>query len=70
MLSVGNVMLPETIVFQERTGIDRALHMLFSHLKYADKHLKKSSLWSAQNVFPGGRNNYNRWRRELGLLED
>lgn len=49
---------------------DRALHMLFPDVEYADKHLKNSLLWSAQNVFPGGRNNYNKWRRELGLLED
>lgn len=70
MISVGHVMLPEDIVFQERTGIDRALHMLFSDLEHADKYLKNSSLWSARNVFPGGKNNYNRRRRELGLLED
>lgn len=49
---------------------DRSLHMLFFDVEYADKHLKNSLLWSAQNVFPGGRNNYNKWRRELGLLED
>lgn len=69
-ISVGSVMLPEYAVFQERSGIDRALRMLFSDLEKADKWLGQSSLWSADIAFPGGINNYNRRRRELGLLVD
>lgn len=66
---VGGAVLPEYAVFQERSGIDRALRMLFSDLEHAGKWLTKSSLWSADIAFPGGINNYNRRRRELGLLE-
>lgn len=67
---VGKVELTEELVFQERSGIDRALKMLFADLENADKWLSKSSFWSRQNVFPGGVNNYNKWRRKRGLLED
>ena len=69
-IPVGNAVLPEYAVFRERSGIDRALHMLFSDVESADKRLGKSSLWSADIAFPGGINNYNRRRRELGLLSD
>ncbi|MDE7029934.1 MAG: hypothetical protein K2P63_08145 [Lachnospiraceae bacterium] len=70
MFPVGDVLLEEDIVFQERSMIDRALFLLFSDLENADKCLEKSALWSAQVAFPGGINNYNRRRRELGLLAD
>ena len=70
ILPVGKVELSQNLVFHERSGIDRALKMLFSDLENADKWLSKSSLWSRQNAFPGGVNNYNRWRRRRGLLED
>ena len=69
-IPVGGAVLPEYAVFRERSGIDRALRMLFSDLESADKRLGKSSLWSADIAFPGGINNYNRRRRELGLLSD
>ncbi|MDE6363579.1 MAG: hypothetical protein K2L86_04830 [Lachnospiraceae bacterium] len=69
-LPVGNVELTQSLVFHERSGIDRALKMLFSDLENADKWLSKSSFWSRQNVFPGGVNNYNRWRQKMGLLEE
>lgn len=70
LLPVGKLVLERTFVFHERSGIDRALKMLFSDLEHANQWLSESSLWSGQNVFPGGVNNYNRWRRQMGLLED
>lgn len=69
-LPVGDAMLPEYMVFHRRGEIDKALRMLFSDLENADKWLGESSLWSADVAFPGGINNYNRRRRELGLLVD
>jgi len=69
-IPVGGVVLSEYLVFKERSGIDRALCMLLSDLEHADNWLRKSSLWSAEAAFPSGINNYNRRRRELGLLED
>lgn len=68
-IRVGNAMLAEHTVFHKRGGIDRALKMLFSDLESADRRLKESPRWSVQNVWPGGINNYNRRRREMGLLE-
>lgn len=70
MLPVGDAVIPEDMVFQKREEIDKALCILFSDLENADKRLEESSLWSAQIAFPGGVNNYNRRRRELGLLGD
>lgn len=69
-IRVGNAILAEHAVLYERSGIDRALKMLFSDLESADKRLKESSRWSADIAWPGGINNYNRRRREMGLLED
>lgn len=70
ILPVGKVELTRNLVFRERSGIDRALKMLFSDLEHADKWLSKSSLWSRQNAFPGGVNNYNKWRQRRGLLDE
>lgn len=70
ILPVGKVELTRNLVFHERSGIDRALKMLFSDLENADKWLSKSSLWSRQIAFPGGVNNYNKRRRQRGLLDE
>lgn len=70
MLPVGETKLTEYIVFQERSKIDEALRILFLDLEYAAERMKGSKRWSILNMFPGVVNNYNKLRREQGLLEE
>ncbi len=71
-LPVGDAKLSEDMVFRNgnREEIDKALCALFSDLEHADSRLAQSKQWGAQIAWPGGANNYNRRRRELGLLTE
>lgn len=71
-IPVGYAALVEYVIHDNRDKIDEALCQMFSCFDDVDGWLGKlgSGLWSAQNVFPGGKNNYQKLRRELGLLGD
>lgn len=69
-IQLGEAILPEYVVHQDRELLDQALRYLFLDAAKIDERLYNSKRWSSENIFLQGSSKYAELRRTWGALKE